>query len=367
MLMYINYENIYDDGYTGIRNKIISQCRVLKKEVDKVYLVWRSKGVAYLSDTEHIIEKKPAVSRFDYKEALIEWIDYYNTSRIFIRKPLPCDAFLIDLLNILCSKKIRIVIEIPTYPYDGEGLDMLNKVEDYVYIKDLPDYNVVIATSSEEKKIWNIPCIRMSNGVDVKSISFVEKKIDSKRIIMVAAAATLMWWQGYDRLIEGLYQFKSDKMAEKYNIRFILVGSGGDENKYRNLVEKYGLQEYVEFMGLRPIEEVREVLDCADVAISSLGRHRSGINRMEPIKTAEYCAKGLPIICSYEDTRFDGKYPYIYRFPADESPINVKEIVEFVNSLRADTGYRNKIRKYAEDRLDWNHTMKNVVEYFIKY
>lgn len=61
-----------------------------------------------------------------------------------------------------------------------------------------------------------------------------------------------------------------------------------------------------------------------DFGIGSLGRHRSGIDKIKTLKNREYAARGIPFIYSETDEDFE-QMPYVLKAPADESPIDIKK------------------------------------------
>ena len=46
------------------------------------------------------------------------------------------------------------------------------------------------------------------------------------------------------------------------------------------------------------------------------------------MKNREYAARGIPFIYSETDSDFDNK-PYVLKGPADESPTNIQDIIDF--------------------------------------
>ena len=91
-------------------------------------------------------------------------------------------------------------------------------------------------------------------------------------------------------------------------------------------------------------------------AIGSLGRHRSGITEIKTLKNREYAARGISFIYSENDSDFDDK-PYIIKAPADESPINVGEIINYIDNHDFNPA---EIRKTVE-HLSWKYQMEQVI------
>jgi hypothetical protein len=75
------------------------------------------------------------------------------------------------------------------------------------------------------------------------------------------------------------------------------------------------------------------------------------------LKNREYAARGIPFIYSETDSDFDQK-PYVLKAPADETPIDIQKIVDFVQTHQWNP---EDIRKTVE-HLQWKIQMKKVMD-----
>ncbi|OJF94675.1 hypothetical protein [Alkalibacterium sp. 20] len=104
--------------------------------------------------------------------------------------------------------------------------------------------------------------------------------------------------------------------------------------KCKNYVKKHNLVNKVLFYGLQDGEELNEIYDECELALDSMGRHRSKVYYNSSLKGKEYGAKGLPIVSGMKtELDFDGNYPYYLRVPADDTPINIENIINFYDSI----------------------------------
>ena len=142
-----------------------------------------------------------------------------------------------------------------------------------------------------------------------------------------------------------------------------MVGKGGDESLYRNLVAKYRLEDFVVFNGWHNGDDLDRIYEQADIAISSLGSYKKGIKCASPIKAGEYCARGLPIVCGYDDIRFRDKPFFVMNVPNDDSAIDIGAVIDFYNNVKSIDNYKELIRKYAENNIAWNIILSPVFEY----
>lgn len=123
------------------------------------------------------------------------------------------------------------------------------------------------------------------------------------------------------------------------------------------MVKENKLEKYVIFHGRKCGKELDEIYDSSDIAVGSLGRFRSGLYVMKPLKNREYCAKGLPMIYSETDLDFEGQ-DFVYKVSHDESLINIGEIIEWYKNLKMSS---NEIREYSK-LFSWSIQMKKVLD-----
>ena len=122
------------------------------------------------------------------------------------------------------------------------------------------------------------------------------------------------------------------------------------------IIEKYHLQDRIVFHGTLFGKELDDVFNQCQFAIGSLGRHRSGITVIKTLKNREYATRGIPFIYSEQDSDFDHR-PYVLKAPADESPLDIQQIIDFMDRF---TMKPDEIRKTVE-HLTWKIQMQTVV------
>ena len=119
---------------------------------------------------------------------------------------------------------------------------------------------------------------------------------------------------------------------------------------------QYGIQEHIVFHGQLFGEELDKVFNMSCFAIGSLARHRSGITEIKTLKNREYATRGIPFIYSEKDSDFDHQ-PYVLKAPADESPIDIQQIINFVKDFEMKP---SEMRKTVE-HLTWKIQMQKVI------
>lgn len=270
------------------------------------------------------------------------------------------------LIRFFCRLRhsgIHAVTEIPTYPYDQEFRNFEWKMRmelkvDQLFRRRLYQQMDALVTFSDAERIFGQRTIRISNGVDFDSIPLHTphaphlSPLTSLHLIGVAEVHP---WHAFDRVLTGMGEYHGDVPV------FFHVVGGVHPNHMKNvfapIIERYHLHDKVIFHGTLFGDELTQVFNQCQFAIGSLGRHRSGITVIKTLKNREYATRGIPFIYSETDSDFDSQ-PYVLKAPADESPIDIQQIVDFVNHF---TMRPEEIRKTVE-HLTWKIQMQRVVE-----
>jgi len=357
-VLYITYIDLYDINYTGIRKKIFAQIEVFKRKFTNVYYTCYAGSMMYLIKDKQILEKELAITRKESSKVIELWIEQYKIKKIYIRYAFS-DKWFLELVRNIKKMDIRTVLEIPTYPYDGELNNQRIKLEDGYYRRRLKRYIDFVATNTDTETIWGINCIKLVNGVELKSNPIQKKQPNTEKNIVMIAVGTLMEWQGYERMIQGIYNYYIH--GGKHNLLFKIVGEGPEKEIYQALIEHYHVEQYVELCGRLEGEELDTQYALADIAVSSLGRYKSNVHDFSPIKGAEYCARGIPFICGYHDIRFKGNENFIMNVSNAPEPIDMDQVIAFYRDVSGSSGYQTIMREYAAQYLSWDIVMSRIV------
>lgn len=133
------------------------------------------------------------------------------------------------------------------------------------------------------------------------------------------------------------------------DIRLEIVGDGDDVDRLSALVDERGLHGVVEIeRGLRPIEELKPILDRASVGIVPIVDN-AFTRYMLPVKLLEYVALGIPVICASTTTiraYFDETMVLFFRSEDEE------ELAAKIVALRADPELRRRLVDGADRFLE---------------
>ena len=299
-----------------------------------------------------------------YDYCMCEGIEF-----VYARCFMNATPWLIRFFEKLRQAGVKSVTEIPTYPYDLEFSSISDwnmKFDlwlDKRYRRNLYRQQNALVTFSNATEIFGQRTIRISNGVDFDSIPIHQcQQPTANDQLHLIGVAEVHFWHGFDRLVTGLGEYyRNGGQREVY---FHIVG--GVHPTYMNdipqapgfqtLIDQYGIQDKVIFHGTLFGDALTDVFNQCTLALGSLARHRSGITVIKTLKNREYATRGIPFIYSEQDSDFDNQ-PYVIKAPADESPIDIQQIIDFVDRF---TITPEEIRKTVE-HLTWKIQMQRVI------
>ncbi len=359
------------DPNNGISKKVSYQVNALIACGMEVHLCYMDEsntkrrlvdGIA-IADYGHGIMSK-IWKRIEFKSISSYAIDN-KIELVYIRSNHNANPFTIRMVCQMKKVGIKVVMEIPTFPYDSEyhaqGMDM-QIFQDKIFRKSLAKHLDAIVTFSDYDIIFGQRTIRISNGIDFDSVKMKSTVNDTSKELHLIGVAEIHEWHGFDRVVKGLADYYS--MQPDYIVKFHIVGyffSEEGEKAFKKIISNHRMEQYIILHGKKHGDELDKLFEKCDFGIGSLGRHRVGIQKIKTLKNREYAARGIPFIYSETDSDFDQK-PYILKAPADESPIDINCIINFCRSLSMPP---SEIRDSIKD-LSWKHQMGIVLKQTFK-
>ncbi|MCM0727494.1 glycosyltransferase family 1 protein [Parabacteroides sp. Y3-G-102] len=303
--------------------------------------------------------KSKLLKRTEYS-SIIEYARKERIDFVYMRSDHNANPFTIHMVRKLKETGIKVVMEIPTYPYDQEYESLSRRkflFIDQCFRKILARQLSGIVTFSDYPIIFGKPALQISNGVDFSQIPLKRKINDTNHELHLIGVAEIHYWHGFDRLVRGLANYYQTHPS--YKVYFHIIGEFFGEREKKEIlpvIKQHGLEEYIILHGARHGKELDDLFEQADMAIGSLARHRSGIIHIKTLKNREYAARGLSFIYSEIDSDFENK-PYILKAKADESPIDIYQIIEFYKWQKlSPEQIRNSILS-----LSWKSQMNKVL------
>ena len=381
--LYIAFKDLSNPYYGG-NSKVRSQCRAFSAYGFDVDLIGRfatetvcirlDQAATSLGHHRGVVHHPRFRSLMDKHNQICDLISFLRDKKYdacYIRYDFS-DPMFLRLLKILRPRCGKIVLELPTYPYEAENkygiLSKLRMAVDKCCRRQLHRYiDHIVTFYGGYTKLFGIPVLVISNGFDFSRMSLVRSDLPTDGIHLIAVSS-MREWHGYERMIDGIRRYYQADATGKRNFVLHLVGKGRLYTQYKDLVEQYQLQDHIILEGAMHGEALQSLYERCALGVDSLARHRSGIHVLSSLKSREYAAKGLPIINSCKIDVIEDDFPYLLRVPEDETPIDMDAIAAFYD--RCFTGEKTRqevgqaLREYMIPRSGMEQTLAPVVQWF---
>nr|WP_320038349.1 glycosyltransferase family 1 protein [uncultured Bacteroides sp.] len=356
---------------SGISKKIFNQVKGLRDaghHVDLCHYDILPNGHRCRMINNEIFEdygcgKMASLKKRVFYNSIYRYILKENIKLVYMRSDHNANPFTIHFLQKLKRQGIRVIMEIPTYPYDQEykGFSYKEQMElkmDQLFRPSLAKRLFRISTFTDYDSIFGAQTIKISNGIDFSTIPLKQTLRKQPSPFNLIGVAEVHYWHGYDRVMAGIGEYY--KQNNSREVFFHIVGGIGEDSEmpvFKEIIKKYGIEKQIIFHGQLFGKALDDVFEEADFGIASLGRHRSGITNIKTLKNREYAARGIPFIYSEIDTDFESM-PYVLKAPADESPIDINQILNFYDNCKL---YPVEIRDSVKN-LSWEIQMKKITD-----
>ena len=372
-LLYLTTWDFKNEESDGVCKKINDQINVFRQRgltVDFIYVkdhdvIYEVDGVAKSVGKVGNIKKTAAyIKMFSaIKHAQYDWV--YNRFGLF-------DTFYYRVLKRLKKNGARLILELPSYPYEEhKNMGFLYWAIykwDKCYISRIKNVVERIVTYSSDDEIFGIKTFRSGNGIDLSKYQVAEGEYKPGKL-SIMGVALFQAYHGYERIINGLKKYYENGNSD-YDIRITLIGEGPEKENYVSLVNKLNLNDRVSILPGMSREELDAVYDENDMTLATFGAYKVDyFDKLSSLKTRESLAKGLPIITGAQIDVLNEDYPYVCEFPNDDSTIDFKVITDFfekVKGLGTKKENAKVIRSFAEKNVSMEAVMKPVIDYMEK-
>lgn len=355
---------------TGVDRKVLNQIKVMN--------ACGLSCEAYFWDDSH--KKMQAIlARLPFGGGIPPWRydkAFEEADFLYFRKP----SFLSgDMRRVLkrirrSNPNVKIVMEIPTYPYDTEMMEFVKDRpflwKDHFHrsrLKGLVDCLAVIGDKTYNE-LFGLPVVMIKNGLDLSTIRLRSPAEDD--VIDLCAVAMFAPWHGYERLIEGLIRYYERGGQRPFCLH--LVGEGQEKAAYERLAQHPLAKGRVIFYGMLGGNELNAIYDRADIGVCSLGMYKKGNNFIGVLKAREYLAKGLPMLATAPfDLTENGNPDYYLQCDNSATPIDFEKVAEFYDALHQEKNQpaatAKRMRALAENTIDMRVTFKPVIDYLLSF
>lgn len=367
-LFIINSPSVIEKN-TGISNKIKTQIELLSKYDLNCQMYVLSDGVHDISlnlRRLHMISPWGNIfPQWHYSDEIT------NSDYIYLRRPQIIKRPMIRFFKLAKKNNplIKVILEIPTYPYDQEQRRKWFKWLDQYYrrkLYGLVDLITYIGNPVPSGKLWRIRAIQLYNGISVKAVKVIEPKPHNG--INILCISSCEFWHGYERLLYGVTDYLSmSNNPKEFHVN--IVGDGPYLNLYKKIVSDNSIEKYVKFLGELKGEELDALYDSIDISIGTLGCHRKNLTVSSELKSRESFAKGIPFAGSCDiDIFMAHPTEYFLKLQEGESPVQIESIINFTETIYSSSSRKqviSNIRNYAVKYMDYERVFEPVIS-FIK-
>ena len=243
------------DPYNGISKKVSYQVDALRTCGMEVHLCYMDESFSKKRIVDNMVIAdygNTTISKILKRMEFASIVKYAIDSHIdlvYIRSNHNANPFTIKMVKRMKQAGMKVVMEIPTYPYDAEyhaqGMDKQIFL-DKVFRQSLAKHLDAIITFSDDKRIFGQRTIRISNGIDFRNVKVKTAENDTNKALNLIGVAEIHGWHGFDRVVKGLAVYYAQQPA--YIVRFHVVGyfySAEGEKEFRKMVSDLQMDEYV--------------------------------------------------------------------------------------------------------------------------
>jgi len=368
----------------GVFKKIIAQRKVLQKEGHYVYLAYPENTDKYviIDDNEKEVFsfsiiglRGNARSKKIFTE--VKQFIFSHEIKILYSRFETYSAQTAKFYRVLQKRGIVVLLEVPTYPISQRWTSIKTSfLQRKINIGLRQVYNATInslgifmfrrgvdriVTNNGFNRIWGVPTIKISNGIDVESIPIRGIVVGEREDIHLIAVANVARWHGYDRVIAGMVKYYAQSTVPM-KVYFDVVGPGLEVKNLIFMAERGNIKEYVRFLGTVVGKELDDLFDKADIGVSVLGVHRNRLTYCDSLKSREYCARCLPFVTEKTEQMYTGQ-PFVMHVEADESSLDINQVIDFWKSCNNDEKMVERMREYAQEICDWSVAFQEVVKF----
>ena len=369
-ILMIAVNGIDSKSSPGVSKKLLGQYHAFQSLGEDVYfLTYSDSNTVLLHEKEENIlfanKNNGYVSNISLFNVAPSICKKYHIDCCYIRFALSDWSFIRMLRRLSVLSKV--VVEIPTYPYDEENKKYTNLVSRFNYIQDRflrrqwKMYVNRVVTFSDDKEIFGIPCININNGIDVGAVKYVGDELNYDGDVTLISVALMRPSHGYDRVIAGMAKYYHENIMPERIIHYLVVGNGPDTDHLQQMVHENHLESYVKFCGVQSGQELDKLFRQSNIGIAVLAGHRDGLESVSDLKSREYCARGIPFITANSDKAIPKDSIFLKAVQMNDKPIDMVEIIRFFDYIKEQKEIHHICREYAERYFCWEHQMRKVV------
>ena len=370
-LLYFSVVDVEGKGFAGVSKKVRGQVEAFQNlGFDTYLLCFASSELVLFHGEEKTVYRHFSFCGFHRTLQLYGHLsDLCRENHfdiLYIRYPL-CDWWFYRALAKSRENIGKIILEIPTYPYDVENEKNHNWVTQFCLRQDrylryklnhLVDL-IVTYGNVKENRIFDIPACVIYNSVPAKTCQKLHK--EPHETLNFIAVANLMFHHRYDKVLRGMAEYLKQQDADQ-RLRFHIVGDGPEKKNLANLTNELELSKYVFFHGIQTGDNLMELYKQADLGLVEFEQitDSNRIAIIDCLKYSEYCSIGLPHASSALHSCYPCNSSFFCLANTDERAVDIRQLVDFAKSVNLNQAQED-MYEIVMNNLTWDHSMKHVL------
>lgn len=360
---------------SGIFKKIIEQSKSFSKD-NLVHLVYKHGNDIFVDIFKQgqNVSSNSKLNGFSNLKSIHSFAEKYiqniQFDMIYFRNQFITLPFF-KILNYAKKTNIKIVMEIPTYPYLREQLSVRRQIYkktaffifDTISFKILSYFSDTIAVIRCNSKIkLSKKMIEIYNGFSTFDYKVRKKQNNYKKIINILGVGWIHDYHGFDRIIRGINNYYKSSYKD-FDVYFHIVGNGNEVNKLLKMTETLNLENNVKFHGVLSSDQLNELYDSIDVSVGTLKLYKRYADIETSLKAVESIMHNIPFITSGKTPQFEESNNMIITVDNDDTAIDIECIVQHVLSIE-DVKFINLKQKM--EHLDWDNICSRILSEVFK-
>ncbi len=168
------------------------------------------------------------------------------------------------------------------------------------------------------------------------------------KLLFMKGSSSNQPWSGLTRLIESI------KQDNKHRFELYVTGNIVNTEDYQ--------EDFIKLTGRLSNEELINLVNDMDLGVSNLANYLIDFNETTNLKSRDYFARGLPFIQANTMPDIEGTTAqnFYLLLPNDNTIIDMNAVADFALKMRQDKEVSQRMRDFAQQKLDWSVTVKEL-------
>ncbi|KOF57194.1 glycosyl transferase [Clostridium sp. DMHC 10] len=192
-------------------------------------------------------------------------------------------------------------------------------------------------------------------GINIEKFQKGLSQVEKEKLLSrygLSSKDTILLYVGRiaeEKNIEEVLSLYNNALRYVKNTKLLIVGGGPDLPKLKDIVKKYGIEEYVKFTDMINTDEIYKYYNLGDIFITASISETQGITYIEAL------ASGLPVICRWDmcikDLIIDRQTGFTYKNEEEFKNALINIVLNEELKRHMGTNIQSKVRSYSVERF----------------